>query len=311
MRRLAAVGNLVNDKLPPIGRVVGGVLGLAGLVGDAVRGSGVAGWPLTALSTGLLVLVMFGAISSAVAADMRAKKLSNNARLMPDNFPTTLHDLHHCLRFCAHAVRYLNGAGARAEVDQALRAAATLFSDLTQQTCRACVKLLYYNGPVTAAALDWNDPQTIDQMRVETLVRNGDPPHSGKDDPIRITDSTAFETLYHHRGTRRWHVVHDIEQAYCDGTYKNITRPANDLDPDYNSAIVWPIQLDPRRFAHGVNEHIHIFGYLCVDTLATDVFTVAHGWIGSSVADAFFTALYVQGVQPPAHPVGSGAQATP
>jgi len=257
---------------------------------------------------GAFVMTICVAISNGEHLD-QAQEVIAELKLQGPGNPVSLeaaeslHDVQHSLRYCAYAMHSPEWtAAARTELEISLNATAKLFSQIVGVDCRACVKELFYDGDEEVLP-DWSDPAVMSDLYVHTLWRNGNPPRDpAKDADIPILESTAFSQLWKRDGGIRWFMVNDIEAAYLRGEYKNPTRPQGQANPDYNASMVWPIQMDPSRYyGDRRDRHIVVFGYLCVDTKATNVFNSTHGWIGAGLADSYFTALHKPQEQPGDH----------
>jgi hypothetical protein len=302
-KSLLKIGEWVPTWIRPFAEVFAAIVGLIGIIDWLLGLAHVIGIGYSVILGMVIFAVLVTALATGLSYKQKLEALKDTEagpQWVSLDAAEVIHDMHHALRYCAYAVHHRDAkAAAKAELGHALTAAAILFRSAVGVECRVCIKELTYDGDPSDIP-DWNDEKVIKNLYVRTTLRNGNPPPSDSDKPLRVSDCTAFEELWRGR-SGRWFVVQDIEQEFRDGTYKNPTRTQGQKDPPYNSSMVWPIQLDQNRFQTEGTRHVTIFGYLCVDTKAVNVFTDTHGWLGAALADACFTTLHRPSVHPREH----------
>lgn len=291
---IAGVGRQLWGNRRPFGRAVGGVVAGASLVlaigGLLHQVTTKVSVPSTWVLGLVLVAVASVAVGATVDRDRALYALESATRMLPPDAAAHLHSALHHLRHASFWLRSGVDSTYLSELGHACNEISLLFTALTGQPCRACIKALGYTG--TADEPDWTDGQLTSQLVVETLQRSHTQPFDvTKDSPIAVTESSAFAAFWPPFSPKHWFIVNDIELAYEEGWYRNITRPRGTPSPHYNSAQVWPIQIDLRR----TDSKFIPLGYFAVDSLATGVFNDTLGWVGAGLADACFTALSSSG----------------
>ncbi len=122
-----------------------------------------------------------------------------------------------------------------------------------------------------------------DQSVLQTICRDSvNEAKRGNDDDTRrspVNDNTDFMQLMH--GTKPYFFCNDLVERSRAGQYDNDNPHWAD---HYRSTIVWPIRC--KTFGQ---EKFELFGFLCVDSMATDVFNEETDVeLGACVADMIY-----------------------
>jgi hypothetical protein len=147
---------------------------------------------------------------------------------------------------------------------ESLRFLAEAFSLITNETCRASIKM-------TSASAIGDAPGRALDVEVVTLCRNteeDEAPHLERD---RIGNNTDFRQIFTENDA--YFFCNNLPAQLNKG-YQNSHWDAHIIQTnafDYKATIVWPIARS-RRIDRRAPEQREIIGFLCVDTRATDVF---------------------------------------
>jgi len=142
-----------------------------------------------------------------------------------------------------------------------------IFRGLKGVQCSVCIKGFHAN-----------------QEDLKTLCRDSiSEVHRGASDgvrPCRVSGNKDFQVVV--QGERTYFFCNDLVQAESKGEYFNDNPNWRDR---YRSSIVWPIRC--RDLASGKHE---LFGFLCVDSMATGIFDEDPDvQLGACVADMVYT----------------------
>jgi hypothetical protein len=137
-------------------------------------------------------------------------------------------------------------------------------------------------------------------MEVVDLCRSGDTHASHRSTSDYVSDNTDFEELF--LGNDVVFVSNDLRRLSGKGQYKNSHWTSDTIEKRtyrYLSTMVWPIHkvlnAPPDATAATISPDHDLLGFLCVDSLATNIFQrdVDYG-LGAAYADMFYTALKVR-----------------
>ncbi|MCX7045873.1 MAG: hypothetical protein NTX50_10375 [Candidatus Sumerlaeota bacterium] len=143
----------------------------------------------------------------------------------------------------------------------------SIFTRVTGAECRTCIKAFGRDAD-TVVTLQRDCLSVAHQAREDLRQKH------------RISYNTDFSLIVSE--TQKYFFSNDLEK------YPNYKNDSPDWKTLYRSAIVWPI-----RCFDKAKDRYEQFGFLCVDSLQTGVFSEdADVWIGACVADMIFTYLH-------------------
>lgn len=142
----------------------------------------------------------------------------------------------------------------------------TIYERVSGVTCSTCIKIFDGN-----------------QERVSTLVRDSrSAANRGEYDHKRVSrlsDNSDFAIIV--QGTERYFLCNDLLELSRAGRYKN---DRVDWERHYNSALVLPIRCYDKSL-----EKYQLFGFLCIDSMAAEVFDPRISpEIGACIADMVY-----------------------
>lgn len=207
-----------------------------------------------------------------------------------------IHLAFHQLRDAAVLIRGGNELAAyRLPLVQSLNHMAQAFSVVAGAPCRMSVKELLA-APNSPDEVDWDeDPR---YLVVKTLYRHDGAESVVKDTPSPLYDNSDFRQVWDRNESARCFFSNDLD---AHPGYRNPHREGRSADePDYNAAIVWPVQ---KRQGAG---SLDILGFLCVDAKQRGVFEYANDFdLGAAYADTLYTVLALSRDEP--EPLADGA----
>ncbi|SEB44336.1 hypothetical protein SAMN04489727_1793 [Amycolatopsis tolypomycina] len=162
----------------------------------------------------------------------------------------------------------------RLHLQESLRYFSEAFTLITGVTCRSSIKLVAApNGPTG-------------DLTVSTLCRDHNSPEPSNR-PDRISDNTDFKHIFLHNEPKFFcnDLVAAISKGYRNSHWDEKTIEAGEFD--YRSTIVWPIGR-AGDVSTGHKSDLEIIGFLCVDSLETEVF---HQTYDVAIGGAFAQAL--------------------
>lgn len=193
--------------------------------------------------------------------------------------------------------RLLYGSGDRddfyANVQESLSAFAEAFTLVTGSNCRATIKEVYYEDWLPPPARPGASANSGELILAATLMRSEvDSNYSvASEESIRVDENSDFEEVLR---TGAVFFSNDLPSLWESGKYQN-----SHWGPElrstrvfpYESAIVWPIRVDPRRPTSGASPTV--IAFLCVDTQRKRAFVRrADIALGASYAHALYPGLY-------------------
>jgi hypothetical protein len=149
---------------------------------------------------------------------------------------------------------------------ESLRFLAEAFSLITNETCRASIKM------TSASAIgDEPEPGRALDVEVVTLCRNTDEDEAQHIERDRIGNNTDFRQIFTENAVYFFcnNLPAQLNRGYQNSHWDARIIQANTFD--YRATIVWPIARS-RLIDRRAREQREIIGFLCVDTPATDVF---------------------------------------
>lgn len=170
----------------------------------------------------------------------------------------------------------------RLRLRESLQHFSAAFSLITDDTCRASIKLIRLPEAAQIALHD---------IQVFTLCRDDDENgiHEGQVKPDRIVDNTDFKQIFQDAAAHFFcnDLPSQITKGYRNSHWDERLIEAGEFD--YRATIVWPIQRDP-SFRVDKQEPQEVIGFLCVDTLTVGAF---HRVYDVSIGAAFSQALHL------------------
>jgi hypothetical protein len=147
---------------------------------------------------------------------------------------------------------------------ESLRFLAEAFSLITNETCRASIKM-------TSASAIGDEPGRALDVEVVTLCRSTDEDEAQHIERDRIGNNTDFRQIFTENAAYFFcnNLLAQLNKGYQNSHWDARTIQANAFD--YRATIVWPIARS-RLIDRRAREQREIIGFLCVDTPATDVF---------------------------------------
>jgi hypothetical protein len=148
---------------------------------------------------------------------------------------------------------------------------------------------------------------------VETFCRHDrhdDPPGMRSEGADRVIENTDFRMIFDQETSKTYFFCNNIPELR---DYQNSHMTDGDRESlPYRAAIVWPIQR-ARRPGQGDDQRYDIWGFLCLDTMAVDVFDEdVDVPLGAAYADTLYSMFQrvVEGVQGDAKDASSSERST-
>ena len=159
---------------------------------------------------------------------------------------------------------------------------AELFSEVTEQPCRASIKMTSWQNNGTATG----------DVAIYTLCRSEEEDIEYSSDGDLIRENTDFKRIFEENDA--YFFCNDLPAELGKGLYRNSHWDRATIQAQsfkYRATIVWPISRARARMAPPSKER-EVIGFLCVDTPTTNAFIETHDVpIGMAFAGALHLAL--------------------
>ncbi|MCP3940922.1 MAG: hypothetical protein GY710_05505 [Desulfobacteraceae bacterium] len=201
-------------------------------------------------------------------------------------YAETMRDFHECLHKVRDSFHDVWCSGdeeiSRLAIREVLVPFANVFTLVTMTRCRACIKIIKTKSE-----------NSQPQYHTKTFVRSNAKQLTTKQDKeSKIDDNSDFLRVFYK--AKRCFFCNDLkkENPYLNSNWPNNPEKRKEFIKkekyDYISTIVWPIRGKPES----ITKKPETIGFLCIDSLSTDVFMRKYDFdAGAIIADALYPLL--------------------